>query len=99
MKKFSFETQSYNFRTQSYNFRDVVANNIIFHHTNICLAWSLRISLVNAGICLSHCISLRKMLNVHVLVNPMSPVRTLNVYCSDQLVLIRTNSVQNVTHL
>jgi len=26
MKKFSFETQSY-------NFRDVVANNIIFHHT------------------------------------------------------------------
>ena len=91
MKKFSFETQSY-------NFRDVVANNI-FHHTNISLAWSLRISLVNAGICLSHCITLRKVLNVHVLINPISPVRTLNVYCLDQLVLIRTNSVQNVTHL
>ena len=25
----------------------------------------------------------------------MSPVRTLNVYCSHQLVLIRTNLVQN----
>ena len=91
MKKFSFEPQSY-------NFRDVVATNI-FHHTNISLAWSLRISLVNAGICLSHCITLRKVLNVHVLINPISPVRTLNVYCLDQLVLIRTNSVQNVTHL
>ena len=94
MKKFSFETQSY-------NFRDVVANNIISSHKtnghacpgNISLTWSLRISLVNAGICLSHCLSLRKVLNVHVLINPMSPVRTLNVYCSDQLVLIRTNSV------